>query len=97
MFVWGSQEQSFFLQTLWFYCISRDGSKNVNIRTCEQMILGQLRIWARQAKNAPLFFGTPFNDKLILIIKWIFLFGDDVDIFWILILVLELFLLKSRF
>ena len=34
--------------------ISRDGSKNVNIRTCEHMILGQLRMGARQTKNAPL-------------------------------------------
>ena len=36
------------------YDISRDGSKNFNIGTCEHMILGQLRIGARQAKNAPL-------------------------------------------
>ena len=28
--------------------------KKLKIRTCEHMILGQLRIWARQAKNAPL-------------------------------------------
>ena len=42
------------------YGISRDGSKNFNIRTCEHMILGQLRIWARQAKNAPL----PFREGL---------------------------------
>ena len=34
--------------------IFRDGSKNFNIRTCVHMILGQLRIGARQAKNAPL-------------------------------------------
>ena len=34
--------------------ISRDGSKNFNIHTCEHMILCQLRIGARQAKNAPL-------------------------------------------
>ena len=36
------------------YGISHDGSKNFNIRTCEHMILGQLRTGARQAKNAPL-------------------------------------------
>ena len=36
------------------YGISRDGSKNFNIRTCEHMVLGRLRIGARQAKNAPL-------------------------------------------
>ena len=36
------------------YGISRDGSKNFNLRTCEHMILGQLTIGARQTKNAPL-------------------------------------------
>ena len=36
------------------YGISRDGSKNFNIRTCEHKILGQLRMGAPQAKNAPL-------------------------------------------
>ena len=36
------------------YGISRDGSKNFNIRTCEHMILGQLTMGARQTKNAPL-------------------------------------------
>ena len=35
------------------YGISRDGSKNFNIRTCEHMILGQLTMGARQTKNAP--------------------------------------------
>ena len=35
-------------------CISRDGSKNFNIPTCEHMILGQLTMGARQTKNAPL-------------------------------------------
>ena len=34
--------------------ISRDASKNFNKRTCKHMILGQLRMWARQTKNAPL-------------------------------------------
>ena len=36
------------------YGIPRDSSKNFNIHTCEHMILGQLRMGARQAKNAPL-------------------------------------------
>ena len=40
------------------YGISRDGSKKFNIRTCEHMILGQLRMGARQAKNAPLVGGA---------------------------------------
>ena len=36
------------------YGISSDGSKNFNIRTCEHMILGQLRIWARTTTYAAL-------------------------------------------
>ena len=50
----GSQEQSFFRSDTLIYGIPRDGSKNVNIRTCEHVILGQLRMGARQTKNAPL-------------------------------------------
>ena len=34
--------------------ISRDSSKNYNTRTCEHMILGQLRMGARQTNYAPL-------------------------------------------
>ena len=49
------------------YNISRDGSKNFNIRTCEHMILGQLRMGARQAKNAPLLLdGTGIGPEYIL-------------------------------
>ena len=44
----------FFHSNTLFYGISRDGSKNFNIRTCEHMILGQLRIWARPATYAAL-------------------------------------------
>ena len=44
----------FFPSNTLIYGISRDDSKIFNIRTCEHMILGQLRIWARQAKNAAL-------------------------------------------
>ena len=40
--------------------LSGDGSKNFNIRTCEHMILGQLRMCARQTKNAPLQAGALF-------------------------------------
>ena len=36
------------------YGISRDSSKNLNIRTCEHMIPGQLTMGARQTKNASL-------------------------------------------
>ena len=48
-----SQEQSFFPSDTLIYSISRDGSKNVNIRTCEHMALGQLRLGARQTKMHP--------------------------------------------
>ena len=44
----------FFPSNTLIYDISRYGSKNFNIRTCEHMILGQLGMGARQAKNAPL-------------------------------------------
>ena len=54
MFVEGSQELSFFLQTL-LYGICRNGSKNYNIRACDHMILGQLRKGARHTIYAPLF------------------------------------------
>ena len=62
----GSQEQSVFLQSdTPIYDISREGSKNLNIRTCEHMILGQLTMGARQTKNAPLPPGpTPPNYPL---------------------------------
>ena len=54
MIVLGKSRTIFFPSNTLIYGISRDGSKNVNIRTCEHMILGQLRMGARQAKNAPL-------------------------------------------
>ena len=54
MFVEGKSRTVFFPSNTLIYGISRDGSKNFNIRTCEHMILGQLRMGARQAKNAPL-------------------------------------------
>ena len=54
MFVWGKSKTIFFPSNTLIYGISRDGYKNFNIRTCEHMILGQLRMGARQAKNAPL-------------------------------------------
>ena len=50
----------FFSSNTLIYGISRDGSKKFNIRTCEHMILGQLRMGARQAKNAPLLIAIVF-------------------------------------
>ena len=44
----------FFPSNTLIYGISRDGPKNFNIRTFEHMVLGQLRMGAGQAKNAPL-------------------------------------------
>ena len=54
MFVWGKSKTIFFPSNTLIYGISRDGSKNFNLRTCEHMILSQLTMGARQAKNAPL-------------------------------------------
>ena len=54
MFVEGKSRTIFFPSDTPVYGISRDGSKNSNIRTCEHMILGQLRMGARQTKNATL-------------------------------------------
>ena len=54
MFVKGKSRTVFFPSDTPIYSISRDGSKNYNIRTCEHMILGQLLMGARQTKNAPL-------------------------------------------
>ena len=54
MFVEGKSRTVFFPSDTLIYGISRDGSKNYNIRTCEHMILGQLRMGARQTSYAPL-------------------------------------------
>ena len=54
MFVEGKSKTVFFPSDTLIYGVSRDGSKNYNIRTCEHMILGQLLMGARQTKNAPL-------------------------------------------
>ena len=51
----GSQEQSFFLQTLLFMAFLVTVLKILTyICICEHMILGQLTMGARQTKNAPL-------------------------------------------
>ena len=47
-------KNSFFPSNTLIYDISRDGSKNFNIRTCEHVILGQLRIWAHTTTYAAL-------------------------------------------
>ena len=57
MFVEGKSRTVFFPSDTLIYGISRDSSKNYNIRTCEHMILGQLRMRARQTNYAPLFLG----------------------------------------
>ena len=54
MFVEGKSRTIFFSSDTLIYGISRDGSKKFKIRTCEHMILGQLRMRARQKINAPL-------------------------------------------
>ena len=67
----GSQEQSFFPSDTLIYGIARNGSKNFNIRNCEHMILGQLRIRARPTKNAPLILVFVFDSDD---------FEDDYDL-----------------
>ena len=63
MFVLGKSKTIFFPSNTLIYGISRDGSKNFNIRTCEHMILCQLRMGARQAKNAPLILVKPGENE----------------------------------
>ena len=54
MFVEGKSRTVFFPSDTLIYGICRDGSKNYNIRACEHMILGQLRMGARHTIYAPL-------------------------------------------
>ena len=54
MFVEGKTRTVFFPSDTPIYGISCDSSKTFNIRTCEHMILGQLRMGARQTNYAPL-------------------------------------------
>ena len=61
----GESRTIFFPSDTLIYGISRDGSKKFNIHTCEHMILGQLRKWARQTKNAPLFVKIVIFDKVM--------------------------------
>ena len=58
MFVYGKSTTVFFLSDTLIYGISRDGSKSLNIHTCEHKILGQLKMVARQTKNAILLIGS---------------------------------------
>ena len=64
MFVEGKSRTVFFPSDTLIYGLSRDGSKNFNIRTCEHMILGQLRMEARQTKNAPLVMGWILKSQI---------------------------------
>ena len=54
MFVKGKSRTVFFPSDTLIYAISGDSSKDYNIRTCGHMILGQLRMGARQTNYAPL-------------------------------------------
>ena len=54
MLVEGKSRTVFFPSDTLIYAISRDSSKDYNIRTCEHMILGQLWMGARQTNYAPL-------------------------------------------
>ena len=57
MFVEGKSRTVFFPSDTLIYGICRDGTKNYNIRACEHLILGQLRMGARSAIYAPLVTG----------------------------------------
>ena len=67
MFVEGKSRAVFFPSDTLIYGISRDGSKNYNKHTCEHMILGQLRMGARQTNSAPLVLGTSVLYTSILV------------------------------
>ena len=45
MFVYGKSRTIFFPSNTFIYGISRDDSKKINIRTCQQMILGRLSLF----------------------------------------------------
>ena len=64
MFVEGKSRTVFFPSDTLIYGISSDGSKKINLRTCEHMILGQLRMGARKTKNAPLCDTGDILDKM---------------------------------
>ena len=58
-------KNNFFPSNTLIYGISRDGSKNLNIRTCEHMILGQLRIWAHTTTYAALVWMSPAWSRML--------------------------------
>ena len=51
---WREVKNSLFPSDTLIYGISRDGSKNYNIRTWEHMTRGQFRLWARATINVAL-------------------------------------------
>ena len=66
----GKSRIIFFPSNTLIYGISRDGSKNFNICTCEHMILGQLRIWARPATYAALDRTWPYLRRTLIMLCW---------------------------
>ena len=64
MFVEGKSRTVFFPSDTLIHGISRDGSKKINMRTCEHMILGQLTMGARQTKNVTLALTYHLEEKL---------------------------------
>ena len=56
---WREVKNSLFPSDTLIYGICRDGSKNYNIRTCEHMPRGQLRMWARATINVALMGSIP--------------------------------------
>ena len=85
MFVQGKSRTIFFPSNTVIYGISRNGSKTFNIGTCEHMILRQLRMGARQAKNAPLFLSAqkwrPEMYLKVVLLTWNFGSSPKIDFF----------------
>ena len=77
MFVLGKSKTIFFPSNTLIYGISRDGSRNFNIRTCEHMIPGQLTMGARRTKKASLLTGAfPWTLKIWALHQWLL----DIDL-----------------
>ena len=76
MFVEGKSRTVFIPSDTLIYGISRDGSKNYNIRTCEHMILGKLPMGARQTNYAPLH--TVYNLHTVYDLHTVYNFAHSV-------------------
>ena len=81
MFVEGKSRTVFFPSDTLIYGISRDGFKKFNKCTRELLILGQLRMRARQTKNAPLLIGSSEGVSCCNCYYWLQDFSFDFNKF----------------